>query len=88
VLDLFNGAPVNNLDGIGDDQELTITDRYQEFGGSIASEAVLMFPSPDDPNCVGDQCSPPPLVCVDLFCFSAGFGNAPVRTFWSQETVQ
>jgi type IV pilus assembly protein PilY1 len=88
VMDLFDGSPVNNLDGIGDDQELTITDRYQEFEGSIASEAVLLFPSPDDPNCVGDQCSPPPLVCVDLFCFSAGFGNAPVRTFWSQESVQ
>ncbi len=88
VLDIFNGAPVNNLDGIGDDQELTLTDRYREIPGSIATEPVLLFPSPDDPNCVGDQCSPLPLVCVDLFCFSPGFGNDPVRTFWSQEGVR
>ena len=88
VLDIFNGAPVNNLDGIGSDQELTLTDRYQEFQGSIASAPVLLFPSPDDSDCVGDQCSPPPLACVDLFCFPPGFGNAPVRTFWSQENAQ
>ncbi|HEY5623737.1 MAG TPA: hypothetical protein VIV14_08240, partial [Gammaproteobacteria bacterium] len=91
VVDIFNGAPVNNLDGLGDDQELTLTDRYTEFEGSIASEAILLFPSPenpDDPDCVGDQCDPPPLVCVDLFCFSAGFGNDPVRTFWSQESAR
>jgi type IV pilus assembly protein PilY1 len=88
ALNIFNGAPVNNLDGIGDDLELTLTDRYQEFQGSIASEPVLIFPSPDDPNCVGDQCSPEPLICVDLFCAAAGFTNDPVRTFWSQEGLQ
>ena len=88
VLDLFNGAPVNNLDGLGDDDELTISDRFEEFEGSIASEAILIFPSPEDPTCVGDQCNPPPLACVDLFCFPAGFTNEPVRTFWSQESAR
>ena len=88
VLDIFNGAPVNNLDGVGDEREFRLTDRYQEFEGSIANEAVVLFPSPDAPNCVGEQCRPPPLVCVDLFCFSTGFANDPVRTFWTQESVQ
>ncbi len=88
ILDIFNGAPVNNLDGIGDDQELTLSDRFQEFEGSIASEVVLLFPSPGDPDCVGDECNPPPLACVDLFCFSPGFANDPVRTFWSQESAR
>jgi type IV pilus assembly protein PilY1 len=91
IIDIFNGAPVNNLDGLGDDEQLTLTDRYQEFEGSIASEPVLLFPSPEDPedpNCVGDQCTPPPLACVDLFCFPAGFTNEPVRTFWSQDTAR
>jgi type IV pilus assembly protein PilY1 len=88
VMDIFNGAPVNNLDGVGDDTTLTEEDRYREFRGSISSEVVFMFPSPDDPNCVGDQCTPPPVACVDLFCFPPGFANNPVRTFWSQESTQ
>ena len=87
VIDVLNGDPVNNLDGIGDDTNLTETDRYKEFRGSISSEVVFLFPSPDDPNCVGDQCTPPPVACVDLFCFPPGFGNAPTRTFWSEEAT-
>jgi type IV pilus assembly protein PilY1 len=89
ALSIFNGAPVNNLDGIGDDDALTEDDRNIEFNGSIASEVVFIFPSPDDPDtCIGDQCTPPPIACVDLFCFPPGFDNAPVRTFWTQESVQ
>ncbi len=87
VVNLFNGDPVNNLDGLGDDTNLTETDRYKEFTGSISSEVVFLFPSPDDPNCVGDQCTPPPIACVDLFCFPPGFANNPTRTFWSQEST-
>jgi type IV pilus assembly protein PilY1 len=87
VMSLFNGAPVTNMDGSADEETLTATDRYEEFRGSIASEVVFMFPSPDDANCVGDQCTPPPVACVDLFCFPTGFANNPVRTFWSEETV-
>ena len=87
VMNILNGAPVNNLDEAGDDTELTETDRYKEFQGSISSEVVFLFPSPDDANCVGEQCTPPPMACVDLFCFPPGFANNPKRTFWSQETV-
>jgi type IV pilus assembly protein PilY1 len=106
VMNLFNGAPVNNLDGSADPTNLTSTDRYREFTGSIASEVVFIFPSPDgtdidgdgiidnDANgdgipddCVGDQCTPPPIACVDLFCFPPGFANGPIRTFWNQEAV-
>ena len=87
VMDILNGAPVNNLDEAGDDADLTETDRYREFQGSISSEVVFLFPSPDDANCIGDQCRPPPMACVDLFCFPPGFANDPKRTFWSQETV-
>ena len=38
-------------------------------------------------HCVGDQCSPPPVACVDLFCFPPGFANNPVRTFWTREAL-
>ncbi|HEX9875821.1 MAG TPA: PilC/PilY family type IV pilus protein [Gammaproteobacteria bacterium] len=94
IVDLLTGAPVNNLDGSADEENLTETDRYREFRGSISSEVVFLFPSPDENDfppgeeCVGDECTPPPLACVGLFCFPPGFGNAPIRTFWSQETTQ
>lgn len=88
VTNLFNGAPVNNLDGSVDDETLTVADRSREFSGSIASEVTFLFPTADDPeNCVGDECAPPPVACVDLFCFPTDFGNAPIRTFWSQQSV-
>jgi type IV pilus assembly protein PilY1 len=88
VMDLFDGAPVMNLDGSLDEQTLTLDDRYVEFAGSIAADVVFLFPSPDDPaTCVGEECTPPPVACVDLFCLQTGFGNAPIRTFWSQESV-
>jgi len=89
VVDLLTGAPVNNLDNSADEDNLTETDRYREFRGSISSEVVFLFPSPDDSvNCVGDECTPPPIACVGLFCFPPGFGNDPIRTFWSQESTQ
>lgn len=88
ILSLFNAAPVTNLDGSVDSTNLTATDRYIEFGGSIAAEVVFLFPSPEKPDeCVGEECRPPPVACVDLFCLPTGFGNAPVRTFWRQESV-
>ncbi|HEY8520236.1 MAG TPA: PQQ-binding-like beta-propeller repeat protein [Gammaproteobacteria bacterium] len=88
VVSLFDAAPVTNLDGSVDDSNLTETDRYVEFGGSIAAEVVFLFPSPEDPqNCTGSECTPPPVACVDLFCMPTGFANNPVRTFWRQESV-
>jgi type IV pilus assembly protein PilY1 len=87
TVSLFNGAPVNNLD-TSTSGPLTDTDRYRVFNGSLASEVVFIFPSPDDPTtCVGDQCTPPPIACVDLFCFPPGFANNPVRTFWSERAI-
>jgi len=93
IVDLLTGAPVNNLDNSADPDNLTETDRYVDFRGSIADGVNFLFPSTDasvavDPNnCVGDECTPPPLACVGLFCFPTGFGNNPTRTFWSEETV-
>lgn len=88
ALDIYNGAPVNNLDGVGDEANLTADDRQLDFEGSISSEVVFIFPSPEDPaSCVGDECTPDPVACVDLFCFPPGFGNDPIRTFWSQESA-
>jgi len=98
IVDLLTGAPVNNLDGSADPDNLTLSDRSMEFEGSISDGVTFLFPSPDastdtdgDGNpdtCVGADCTPPPLACVGMFCFPPGFGNDPVRTFWSQESLQ
>jgi type IV pilus assembly protein PilY1 len=88
TVSVFNGAPVNNLDGSLATDPYSTADRYRTFNGSLASEPVFIFPSPDDPlNCVGDQCTPDPIMCVDLFCVPPGFANNPVRTFWSEESL-
>jgi len=85
-MSLFNGAPVTNLDGSSDGSPLGTTDRWTDFQGSISSEVVFIFPSPDNAaSCVGDECTPKPVACVDLFCFPPGFANNPVRTFWSEQ---
>jgi type IV pilus assembly protein PilY1 len=88
VVSLVNGAPVTNLDGSVDDTNLTVSDRAREFSGSISSDVVFLFPSAEDPeNCVGDECTPPPVACVDLFCFPTDFQNNPIRTFWIQNSL-
>jgi type IV pilus assembly protein PilY1 len=88
VMSLFNGSPVTNLDNSTDPTQLTETDRYKEFKGSIASEVTFIFPSPEtNTGCVGAQCTPPPVACVDLFCFPPGFANNPVRTYWNEEQL-
>ncbi|MDH3419411.1 MAG: PilC/PilY family type IV pilus protein [Gammaproteobacteria bacterium] len=93
IVDLLTGAPVNNLDNSADPDNLTETDRFINFRGSISDGVNFLFPSTDastaaDPNnCVGDECAPPPLACVGFFCFPPGFGNNPARTFWSEETT-
>jgi type IV pilus assembly protein PilY1 len=87
ILDIFSGAPVLNLDESADEENLTETDRYLEFEGSIPSEVQFLFPSPDDPNCIGEDCTPPPVACVGVHCIQLDFDNNPIRTFWSQENM-
>ena len=35
-----------------------------------------------------DEDDADPLLCVGLICFPPGFENTPVRTFWSQESIE
>lgn len=84
VVNLFNGDPVRNFDRLGGDSQLTVADRSVEVPGSIAGEAVFLFPPAGDPDCVGVECAPSPLACVGLTCLPSGFDNDPVRTYWRQ----
>ena len=84
VMSIFNGAPVNNLDGSTGGGPLTHTDRYEEWVGAPPPETVFIFA--DDPACVGVTC--PPVQCVDVNCGLSSFPNNPTRTFWSQESIE
>jgi type IV pilus assembly protein PilY1 len=86
---VINGDPVVNLDTLdplvpeeADDARVTELEQ-----GGIAPKPTFLFPSPDDPDCEGDACSPPPLGCVGVECFDPGFVNNPVRTLWTQDGV-
>jgi type IV pilus assembly protein PilY1 len=158
-MDLFNGAPVTNLDASADPTEpLAMTDLFLQNAGGILSTAQALFvdsdsnnndipdgeededgdgiPDSEDPDFLGtdtdgdgipdtedddidgngvlnededddgdgvvnrldddddgdgildiDEEDDSPVICVGLICFPAGFQNTPVRTFWTQETV-
>jgi len=85
IVDILTGKAVTNLDQSADDQELTESDRYEEFNGSIPSEVTFLFPEATDADCESGDCEQPPLACVGLFCFEPDFNNDPVRTIWSEE---
>ena len=85
---ILNGDPiVDNIDAITD--LIADTQRVTELQqGGIAPSPQFLFPSPDDANCQGMACSPPPLGCVGVECFDPGFANNPVRTLWTQDGIE
>ncbi|NNF48691.1 MAG: PQQ-binding-like beta-propeller repeat protein [Woeseiaceae bacterium] len=87
-VDIVNGDPiVEDLDSIvsGGEDAARRTDLAQ---GGIAPSPQFLFPSSDDPDCTGDECSPPPLGCIGVECFDPGFTNNPVRTLWTQDGIE
>jgi hypothetical protein len=65
-------------DGIPDDQE-------DDDGDGIPN----YLDDDDDGDGIPDEDDDDndPVICVGLICFPAGFENNPVRTFWTQESV-
>ena len=85
---VVNGDPVvNNLNSIapGDEDDARRQNLRQ---GGIAPSPTILFPSPDDADCEGAACSPPPIGCVGIECFDPGFVNNPMRTLWTQDGIQ
>jgi type IV pilus assembly protein PilY1 len=85
---VVNGDPVvNNLDTL-DPADADDARRQTLQQGGIAPTPTILFPGPDDPNCTGADCSPPPIGCVGVECFDPGFANNPVRTLWTQDGIE
>ncbi len=87
-MNIVNGDPVvNNLDTLepASSDNARVTQLQQ---GGIAPMPTILFPSPDDSNCTGADCAPPPIGCVGVECFEPGFVNNPVRTLWTQDGIQ
>jgi len=85
---VINGDPVvNNLDTL-DPADSDDARRQTLQQGGIAPAPTILFPTPDDPNCTGADCSPPPIGCVGVECFDPGFANNPVRTLWTQDGIE
>lgn len=82
-----NGDPIADLDNVvpGTEDQLRVQDLAQ---GGIAPSPRFLFPSPDDANCTGADCAPPPLGCIGVECFDPGFVNNPVRTLWTQDGIE
>ena len=85
---ILNGDPImddfGNIPTGGEDDAR----RSQLAQGGIAPSPQFLFPSPDDPNCTGADCSPPPIGCIGVECFDPGFQNNPVRTLWTQDGIE
>lgn len=86
-ISVVNGDPiVNNLDAISPGEEDTER-REQLAQGGIAPTPTILFPSPGA-GCTGDDCEPPPLLCIGVECSPPGYRNDPVRTLWTQDGIQ
>ncbi len=87
-ISILNGDPIledlGNIPVGGEDDAR----RTQLAQGGIAPSPQFLFPSPDDPNCTGADCSPPPIGCIGVECFDPGFENNPVRTLWTQDGIE
>ncbi|MGB5247848.1 MAG: PilC/PilY family type IV pilus protein [Woeseia sp.] len=87
-MSIINGDPVvTNLDALDpNDSDEARRDKLAQ--GGIAPSPTILFPSPTDPDCDGEACSPPPIGCVGVECFDPGFVNNPVRTLWTDNATQ
>ena len=85
---IVNGDPIvddlGNVPTGGEDDAR----RTQLAQGGIAPTPQFLFPSPDDPDCTGADCAPPPIGCIGVECFDPGFVNNPVRTLWTQDGIE
>ncbi len=85
---ILNGDPiVADINSVADSAADSLRVKELKQGG-IAPAPQFLFPSPDNPNCTGAACNPPPIGCIGVECFDPGFVNNPVRTLWTQDGIE
>ncbi|MGI9202075.1 MAG: hypothetical protein ACR2QL_13510, partial [Woeseiaceae bacterium] len=67
----------------GNPMESSVASRRESPHGAIAPSPVVLFPAPGI-DCVGEECSIRPLVCIGAECFDPQLDATPVRTLWTQ----
>ena len=86
VVDVLTGKPVINWSSPTDPPD-SLDDRFKELAqGSIAPEALFVFPTPYDAD-PDDGVTPPavpPICLVGLESCGTGLLNPPVRTYWER----
>jgi type IV pilus assembly protein PilY1 len=84
VLDAATARPVLNFSD-PTQPPADVDDRFKELAqGSIAPEAIFVFPTPDDDPDNPNPPAPPPICLVGLESCGTGLTNPPVRTYWEQ----
>jgi type IV pilus assembly protein PilY1 len=76
VMSLFTGAPVLNRDGSVVTDPPTPDDRWIEWEGAPPPETIFVFTDDGINSCVGTNCG------------IENFPPNPIRTFWSQESIE
>ena len=84
IVDAATGKPVVNFASPTSPPD-DISDRFKELAqGSIAPEAIFVFPTPDDDPDNPNPPAVPPICLVGLESCGTGLTNPPVRTYWEQ----
>jgi Tfp pilus tip-associated adhesin PilY1 len=82
VVDAATGKPVKNFD-VETVGVTSVSDRSKELAqGSIAPEAIFVFPTPDADSTNPNPPAVPPICLVGLESCGTGLLNPPVRTYW------
>jgi type IV pilus assembly protein PilY1 len=81
VVDAATGNPVRNFD-VATADNASASDRSKELKqrGTIAPEAIFIFPTPDDPA----DPRVDPVCLIGLENCGSGLTNPPVRTYWEK----
>jgi type IV pilus assembly protein PilY1 len=81
VVDAATGNPVRNFD-LATAANASVSDRSKELKqrGTIAPEAIFVFPTPDDPA----DPRVDPVCLIGLENCGSGLTNPPVRTYWEK----
>ncbi len=89
AMSVYDGHPVLNLDSSVDSTTLTMDDLFIEADGGILPAPQALFLERDsDGDGIDDAADgATALVCVGLRCLSGLMRDEPIRTFWSQESV-